>query len=144
MSPTERRKKEFDYFILTREQPLEQAVTGQYLFKVNTGVDRNLIPSVNFQFNTEGANRFFALTSANLPTGPADNQFDQLYRFLAIIMDGQIMTAPRLAGAIREHGKITGSFTKSQVDRMAAILRAGALPAALKPLPVSEISVEKK
>jgi preprotein translocase subunit SecD len=63
---------------------------------------------------------------------------------LAIILDDQIMAAPRINAAIRERVQITGQFTKEEVTRLAWILRAGALTAALKPAPISETVVEPK
>src|SRR5262249_29657272 len=38
-------------------------------------------------------------------------------------------------------GSITGDFTRREVDNLVNILRAGALPASLKPQPVSETTI---
>src|SRR5204863_5686743 len=59
-------------------------------------------------------------------------------RHLAITLDGQIRSAPTLRSAIRSNGQITGDFTKKEVETLVTILRAGALPATLRPQPVSE------
>jgi len=48
------------------------------------------------------------------------------------------MSAPSLNSPIRDSGQITGQFTKDDVNNLVSILRSGALPATLKPQPVSE------
>src|SRR2546430_7638247 len=48
------------------------------------------------------------------------------------------MSAPTINSEIRERGQIAGSFSQREVDALVNILRAGALPASLKPKPVSE------
>ncbi|MGH7225574.1 MAG: protein translocase subunit SecD, partial [Gemmataceae bacterium] len=62
-------------------------------------------------------------------------------RKLAIVLDGQIRAAPNLHQAIRDRGQISGGFTQKSVQDLVTILRAGALPATLKPNPVSENSM---
>ena len=47
-------------------------------------------------------------------------------------------SAPTINSQITTHGQISGSFTSKEVDSLVNILRAGALPATLKPQPVSE------
>ncbi|MBY0526842.1 MAG: protein translocase subunit SecD [Gemmataceae bacterium] len=134
----ERNAKKYEYFLLTRLPKAGQEVTGQFLVTAKEDVDKNLQPAVAFQFNNEGGNRFYETTSNNRPTGGDAGKF---YRHLAIILDGQIMSAPRLNEAIRTHGQISGKFSKKEVDTLVNILRSGALPATLKPLPVSENTI---
>ena len=62
---------------------------------------------------------------------------------LAIVLDDMIQSAPKINDPLTGgRGIITGNFTPEDVDRMVSILRAGALPATLKPAPVSETTVE--
>jgi SecD/SecF fusion protein len=96
---------------------------------------------VDIRLNKAGGNLLYTLTSTNLPTGSQENR---KHRHLAIILDGQILSVPRLNAAIRDAAQIDGNFTKEEVDRMVRILRAGVLPATLKPVPVSEKVMEKK
>ena len=58
-------------------------------------------------------------------------------RHLAIILDGLVMSAPTINSKITHSGQITGDFTRKEVDSLVNILRSGALPATLKPQPVS-------
>jgi len=48
------------------------------------------------------------------------------------------MSAPTINSEIRNQGQISGSFTQKEVENLVNILRAGRLPATLKPQPVSE------
>ena len=60
---------------------------------------------------------------------------------LASILDGLVMSAPTINSEIRDRGSISGSFTQKQVEELVNILRAGRLPATLKPQPVSESTI---
>jgi SecD/SecF fusion protein len=138
----ERLKKKYEYFILTRDPERDangepKAVTGKYLTNASEGNDEKYRPAVNFSFDTQGANLFYDLTSKNKPDNKGDpSQFD---RFLAIVLDGKIVTAPTIQTPIRERGQISGgNFTRKEVELYVNVLRAGALPATLKGTPVSE------
>ncbi|HEV7226137.1 MAG TPA: hypothetical protein VGN42_25745, partial [Pirellulales bacterium] len=111
--------------ILVMIDPLH--VTGDYLYRASSGTDRAGKPCVNFVFNSAGARRFGQLTGGNLPdpaTGDASS--------LAIILDGQVFSAPALRSRIDDRGEITGSFSEKQVEDLAAVLLAGSLPAPLR------------
>jgi SecD/SecF fusion protein len=126
--------KKYEYFVLTRDAEKGKEVTGQYLTDAAedaTGFDLK----VRFRFNQTGGALFGDLTSKNAPSGSSENPF---HRFLAVVLDGKIESAPSLNAVIHSEGVIEGRFTKEQVDRLVKILRAGALPASLKPQPVSE------
>jgi preprotein translocase subunit SecD len=139
LAEDDRANKKVDYFFLVRDPEKGKAITGGNLYTVSETVDRMSRPAVAFRLNNQGGDLFFELTAKNSPTGPEDNRF---YRHLAIILDGQIESAPRLISAIHSEGQITGNFTSKEVQNLVRILRAGALPARLKPLPVGEIHVE--
>jgi SecD/SecF fusion protein len=135
--PKREQGKKYEYFIFTRdpEKPIaDHEVTGKYLRQSTEGPDEKGGLAVHFTFDTEGGNRFYDLTSKNKPDGG-------FYRHLAIVLDDLIMSAPTINSPIRESGQISGNFTKPEVDQLVNILRSGALPATLKPLPVSESSI---
>ena len=67
------------------------------------------------------------LTRANLPD--ADRHF---VRNLGMIVDGRLHIAPSLQSAISSPCEITGTFSKHEIEDLAAVLNAGALPATLK------------
>ncbi len=138
----EREKKRFEYFVLTRDPEFDpvtgksKAITGDYLVNASEGVDEKLRPAVHFRFNSAGGELFREVTTLNKPEGSPPSQF---FRFLAIVLDGKIASAPTINAVISTDGIIQGErFTKKEVDMLVSVLRSGALPATLKPQPVSE------
>ncbi|MFT4075369.1 MAG: protein translocase subunit SecD [Asticcacaulis sp.] len=95
-------------------------VAGNSLNKANVGVDQYQRPAIDFGFNGEGAKAFGDATARNIGK-----------RF-AIILDGHIVSAPTIQGAITGgSGQITGSFTHEEASEIVNILKSGALPAKL-------------
>ncbi len=77
-------------------------------------------PIVSFRFDAAGGRRFGELTA------------DNVGRRLAIVLDREVVSAPRIQTAILGgSGIITGRFTVQQVNDLSLVLRAGALPAPL-------------
>lgn len=122
--------KKVEYFLLVRDPEPGKEITGDYLSSAKQGPDERGRLAVHFTFKTDGANLFYELTSRNKKDG------DYL-RHLAIVLDGQIRSAPSLQSSIRSSGQITGEFTKKEVENLVSILRAGALPATLNPEPAA-------
>ena len=58
---------------------------------------------------------------------------------LAIVLDNQVMSAPRIDGPIEREGRITGTFTPQEASDLALVLRSGALPASLTYLEQREV-----
>lgn len=78
-------------------------------------------PIVSFRLNAEGARKFCDVTRENV-----DRPF-------AVVLDGEIITAPRINEAIcGGSAVISGSFTVQEASDLALLLRAGALPTSLK------------
>jgi preprotein translocase subunit SecD len=85
-------------------------------------------PAVSFTLNGEGVTKFSRVTGANVG------------RFLAIILDDRVVSAPRIDGPINQpEARITGRFTPQEADDLALVLRSGALPAALTYLDQREV-----
>jgi SecD/SecF fusion protein len=77
-------------------------------------------PIVNFRFNIRGAQRFGQATTENIG------------RPLAIVLDNEVISSPVIQTPITGgSGQISGQFTVKQVNDLAVLLRAGALPAKL-------------
>ncbi|MBN1308508.1 MAG: protein translocase subunit SecD [Chitinispirillaceae bacterium] len=73
---------------------------------------------VDMEMNAKGARRFSSVTAANVN------------KFLAIVLDSTIYSAPRIIQKIPlGRAEITGSFTMEEAKNLAIVLRAGALPA---------------
>ena len=78
-------------------------------------------PAVYFRFNDLGSKKFAQITK------------DNIGRFFAVVLDGKVVTAPRINTVINQgSGVISGSFTVQEATQVALLLRAGALPAPLK------------
>jgi SecD/SecF fusion protein len=129
--------KKYEYFILTRKPEPNREVTGQFLAGVSRGIDDKSRCALQFALNSTGGERFFKLTSLNRP-----ETHGTFRRQLAILFDDEIQSAPQIIDPIRGNGQLTGDFTAKQVDDLVTILRAGALPAVLRPEPVSESTSE--
>ncbi len=96
-------------------------ITGECLKSSSEGLHPTAnYPIVNFGFNISCAKIFGKLTSENL-----GNRF-------AVVLDDEIITAPRINGAITGgSGYIEGSFTIESARELSLLLNAGALPAKL-------------
>jgi SecD/SecF fusion protein len=125
--------KRDEYFILVRDPEKGKEISGDYLVRASEGQSAREggRRSIDFQFNSEGGNLFYEITSKNKPRG-------DFHRHLAIVFDGQVTSAPTLNEPIRTHGQITGDFEQQEVIDYVRLLRAGALPATLKKDPVSQ------
>ena len=77
------------------------------------------MPAVGFTLNSSGAAAFARVTGENIG------------RFLAIVLDKTVQSAPRIDGRIAADGQIAGGFTQEEAQNLALILRSGALPATL-------------
>ncbi|MGB0498465.1 MAG: protein translocase subunit SecD [Rubricella sp.] len=103
------------YYVLERRPVVsgEQLVDAQATFQENR-------PVVSFRFNASGGRAFSEYTAANI-----GNPF-------AIVLDGEVISAPVIQSHIPGgSGVITGRFTPEETNRLAILLRAGALPAEL-------------
>jgi SecD/SecF fusion protein len=129
--------KRFEYFVLTRDPEKGKEITGRYLVDAREDASGFGL-KVAFRFDQTGGNLFGELTSKNAPSGSSENPF---HRYLAVVLDGKIESAPTINAVIHSEGVIEGKFTHAQVDRLVRILKAGALPASLKPQPVSEFTL---
>ncbi len=72
---------------------------------------------IDFSLTPEGAKRFSKATG------------EHVGEQLAIILNNEVKSAPRINSQINDRGQITGSFTKKSAEDLALILRSGALPA---------------
>jgi preprotein translocase subunit SecD len=106
------------FYLVSRES----VITGRDLKNARVSVDESNQPAVSFTLNTGGAAKFKQATGSNVG------------RQLAIVLDNMVESAPVIRGQISDEGQISGRFTTEQADVLAKVLRAGALPATLKPL----------
>jgi preprotein translocase subunit SecD len=105
----------------------DAVVTGRDLKTARQGLDENNAPNIEFTLTPSGGEKFGRATGANVG------------KQLAIILDNIVEQAPTINSRITERGQIVGRYTREEAEEHAKILRAGALPASLKP--VQEISI---
>ena len=94
------------------------AVTGRDLRNARPSLDEFNQPAVSFTLNREGARKMGEVTTAHIGRG------------LAIILDGQVRSAPTIQGRITDSGQITG-VGQQEAEDLQITLRSGALPASL-------------
>ena len=102
---------------------------------------------VNLTMNGAGAAAFSALTSHLYSTYyTAAQSGDQNAAYLdqvAIALDGNIVSAPEIQGAIPGgNAQITGSFTQQQATQLQNELKFGALPLSFKTQTVTSVSAQ--
>jgi len=106
------------------EEPLllekEAVLTGEALTSASVKFDSSRFgePIVGLTFSSEGAKKFARITK------------DNVGRRLAIILDGEVQSAPKITEPIPSgEAVITGRFTFEKAQDLAIVLRVGALPA---------------
>ncbi len=82
-------------------------------------------PAVSFGLDSAGGSRMRRLTSPNV------NQP------MAIVLDGEVYTAPNLNSAIGSRGIIQGNFGEAEITYLIRVLAAGSLEARLSSEPIS-------
>lgn len=96
-------------------------VSGGDLTKAETNFDQFGKAVVSLKFNSEGAKLFDEATAVNVG------------KQIAIVLDDMVVSAPvvqqRISGG---EAQITGSFSTAEANRLAIMLRAGALPVAVE------------
>jgi SecD/SecF fusion protein len=111
------------------------SVTGDYLADVKKSINPETGgPQVAFKFNSQGARRFQQLTSKNKPNAATGAR-----RYLGIVLDKRLLSAPSIESTISSEGQISGrSMGDEEVDYVVSILKEGRLPLELEKQPISE------
>ena len=118
-------------------QPLSDAILETQVFSKDPLVSgKDLLPNseatiqgtgnpvIQFEFNSEGGRIFEEFT--RVPSHLGD--------FLAVFLDGKLLTAPSINGPIPGKGIIEGNFTLESAKALSEQLNAGALPVPLEVL----------
>ncbi|MBY0110343.1 MAG: protein translocase subunit SecD [Candidatus Babeliaceae bacterium] len=77
----------------------------------------SIAPVIAFEFKPEGAEKFYQLTKNNVG------------KSIALILDNEVITAPRVNEAINGSGQISGDFDMQEAKDIALMLRTGAFTA---------------
>lgn len=81
---------------------------------------KNMQYVIGFHFDNDGANKFYELTGKNIGKN------------LAIVLDGKVISSPRINEQIGARGTISGNFDEKSGRDLALMLRSGAFSAPLK------------
>ena len=97
-------------------------INGQMLENAVSARDAQFnTPQVQFELSRRGGRRFAEVTGQNVG------------EFLAIVLDGEVVSAPVIRDRIGARGQIElGGSTLQEASDLALVLRAGALPAPLR------------
>jgi SecD/SecF fusion protein len=126
----------FKEILILNEADPKRQITGKLLRRANPTSDKNGRPAVGFHFSQTGGFLFSDLTMRNAP------RKDGSVRRLAVMLNGEVFTAPSIQGPIGSDGIIESSrFTRKEVDGLVAVLNAGALPVPIKQNPISEFTI---
>ncbi len=123
---------ENDYYVLAklgREHGLLAVEKDWQLRGARPDRDEHGRPSVQFQLDIVGGQRFEELTRNNIG------------RPLCILVDNVAYSAPNIQSKIGTHGQITGEFSPEKVNYLVQTMQAGSLPARLKETPISERTI---
>ncbi len=101
-------------------QVFQTAMTGEVLRSALAFQDQFGQWQIQFETSAAGSEQFLAYTSANIG------------RPMAIVLDGRVLSAPRIQAAISDTGTITGQFTREEAESLAVQMQYGALPVPLE------------
>ncbi|MEL7492082.1 MAG: protein translocase subunit SecD [Pseudomonadota bacterium] len=110
----------------------DAVITGDMVTSASAGLNNESGGfQINFSFDGRGARRF------------GDYTRDHIGELFAIVLDNEIISAPRIQSAITAgNGRITGNFTPEEAQRIATLIQAGALPAELQILEQRSVGPE--
>jgi len=114
------------------------ALEGSWLKDIHSGYDPNtgnyLSFSVDSKKGEEGLNPrdiLYNWTSVFSTSQMKDSKYSKVTHGngwrLSAVLNGKIISMPRLQDALKDGGRISGSFSQKEVSRLAADLRAGSL-----------------
>ena len=108
------------YLIKQTDAKGKAALSGDIITEARKDYDQRSggVPLISMTMNSDAAQRWKTITGANKG------------KCIAIVMDNMVFSAPRVNQEISGgQSQITGNFTDSEADALAAILSAGKLPA---------------
>ncbi len=112
----QRAGENFEGWFLLNRTPV---ITGRDVRNARPGRDEFGKWETDFTLAQDAARRFGRYTEANIGNR------------LAVVLDGQIRTAPVIQSRIEDSGRITGASDEQEAADLALVLRAGSLPASI-------------
>ncbi|MFJ2184373.1 protein translocase subunit SecD [Streptomyces anulatus] len=88
---------------------------------------------VSMEFTSAGAKKFQTITGRLAQQQPPMNQF-------AIVLDGEVVSAPSVRTALSKNAQISGSFDQQSAEDLGNILSYGALPLTFEEVSVTTVT----
>ncbi|MCK4305497.1 MAG: protein translocase subunit SecD [Candidatus Eisenbacteria sp.] len=105
-------------YVCDRRSQMDGSGVSNAVRRIGGDPTRPNASSISLNMNAQGARKFRRITSQNVG------------RFLAIVLDDKVASAPRIKERIPTgQASITGSFTDEEAKDLAIVLQIGALPA---------------
>ena len=95
-------------------------VTARDIRNARPGLGQFNQPIVQFSLTPEAGQAFGRATEANLGSG------------IAIVLDGEVLSAPKVVARITDEGILEGGFSEQEVQELAILLGSGPLPARVR------------
>lgn len=118
-------------FLVVYEQGSDRRITSDHFRRATVDTSASGAPCIGFQLDPHGANLLRNLTGAHVPregTGYKSR--------LAIVIDGEIHSAPSINDVIADRGIIEGDFRREEVEELVHLLNSDQHEPALRPVPV--------
>lgn len=97
-------------------------------------VDGNELREAN-AYSQSGADSDYKIAFALKPAGAqkfGDWTSKNINNYMAVVLNGQVKSAPFIKSQITDQGEISGRFTKQSAEDLALTLKSGALPAGIQ------------
>lgn len=118
ITPTQAKPKETQYVILEYPPIVDGSELRDATAYSQTGNEGDY--QIQFSLKPAGAQKFGEWTGKNIG------------KYLAIVLNDEVKSAPVVQGQIFDSGQITGRFTKQSAEDLALTLRSGSLPAKIE------------
>lgn len=102
------------------DQVFQTVMTGDVLQTATARADQFGQYEIAFLLTSAGSSQFYDYTSTHIG------------QQMAIVLDGEVLSAPVINAAIRDQGVITGQFTREEAESLGIQMQYGALPVPLK------------
>jgi SecD/SecF fusion protein len=110
VEPPQNGKQEPPEIVVVKKRA-EPGLSGDIVKSARMGRGNLGEPIIEFELTDAAGKRFGEVTSGNIG------------RLLAIVLDGELYSAPRINGEIDNKGEITGHFTPEEAQKLAAVLQ---------------------
>ena len=109
------------------DQVFQTVMTGDVLQTATARLNSSNAYEIAFMLTSAGSSQFYDYTSTHIG------------QQMAIVLDGEVLSAPVINAAIRDQGVITGQFTREEAESLGVQMQYGALPVPLKVVDIRTI-----